>query len=1034
MRKPISWVLAAGLLVLLGIGVALSPATGADERVHRNGFGGKETYWVRGDANIHFDETSHKISDEHARNALTSEYIKIEAKPKPGAKDVEFAHYYYDTPPAPVTNDLVARIYVKAYREGAQLKARVVLPKEKDPRNPEVPLTTLIPGEIYSRTRTWQQLTIPNPADALRKHHAVLHAKLGRAVDLTGAYIDQLVLNVYEGPGVSEVWIDDLEIGPVIPKAEGAPGGRQAKPVSREKGRIPTVEFSNGDILVDNEAYFMIGIRHSDTPLEVLRNALINTIWFPEQVDEKVYEEAVAAKFFLVPSLPLPSDDWDPSRPTKNTPAAYDKDAKIVAEHLRKFIASDAVLMWNLGSNRTTDQVRRVARLADVVRTYDPRRPRAVDLWDGYRAYSSYVEAIGAHRWPLFTSLEMGSYRDWLAQRKALTAPSKLSWTWIQTHLPEWYVQLNTGKPECEKFDTPIGPHPEQIRTLTYMSIAAGYRGIGYWSDRFLAESHHGKSRLLEIAMLNAEIEMLKPVLMNAQQPAKWYATSDPNVRAAVIQGPKEIVVLPIWFGTGTQYCPQTATLPSLKIKIPLVPNGAVPWVITPVGIDEIKTVRRIAEGTEITLTEFDTTAAIVFTGDLSLTGKVVRWQDFTRNKLASTASGWARQQAVEQFNTTLATYKAILAAGGPPILDATELFEQSKKSIQLASEFTDNAQPDVAYKHARRALRPLRALMRDCWTKATESLDTPTASPYAVSVYSLPKHWELARYIQGARPAGNSLPHSGFELNAKVDEKNGAAIASLPGWKSRTLFLDSDVEGAAAIVNSLGLEDKPPEVELILPTRTAVPGRPQLTKQELFALQPKPMLGNHSLRLLLQPKKALVPELKKAEEKKKELLDQDLEIASRVPPPLALERSFVAVDSPPVAFAPGTWVRISFWLKTLGISSSADGVLIYDSVGGEPLSVRSILSKEWKHFHLYREVPASGRISLSFALTGIGSAFVDDVAIEAMTGATSPAPSFSTPTWRYPPKPQPTSEDRRTLPYPRPTPDVLPPPRAVER
>jgi len=323
---------------------------------------------------------------------------------------------------------------------------------------------------------------------------------------------------------------------------------------------------------------------------------------------------------------------------------------------------------------------------------------------------------------------------------------------------------------------------------------------------------------------------------------------------------------------------------------------------------------------------------------------------------------------------------------------------------------------------------------MRDCWTKATESLDTPTASPYAVSVYSLPKHWELARYIQGARPAGNSLPHSGFELNAKVDEKNGAAIASLPGWKSRTLFLDSDVEGAAAIVNSLGLEDKPPEVELILPTRTAVPGRPQLTKQELFALQPKPMLGNHSLRLLLQPKKALVPELKKAEEKKKELLDQDLEIASRVPPPLALERSFVAVDSPPVAFAPGTWVRISFWLKTLGISSSADGVLIYDSVGGEPLSVRSILSKEWKHFHLYREVPASGRISLSFALTGIGSAFVDDVAIEAMTGATSPAPSFSTPTWRYPPKPQPTSEDRRTLPYPRPTPDVLPPPRAVER
>ena len=31
-----------------------------------------------------------------------------------------------------------------------------------------------------------------------------------------GAYIDQFVLNVFDGPGLTDVYIDDLEIGPVL--------------------------------------------------------------------------------------------------------------------------------------------------------------------------------------------------------------------------------------------------------------------------------------------------------------------------------------------------------------------------------------------------------------------------------------------------------------------------------------------------------------------------------------------------------------------------------------------------------------------------------------------------------------------------------------------------------------------------------------------------------------------------------------------------------------------------------------------------
>jgi len=101
------------------------------------------------------------------------------------------------------------------------------------------------------------------------------------------------------------------------------------------------------------------------------------------------------------------------------------------------------------------------------------------------------------------------------------------------------------------------------------------------------------------------------------------------------------------------------------------------------------------------------------------------------------------------------------------------------------------------------------------------------------------------------------------------------------------------------------------------------------------------------------------------------------------------LERTFLAVDSPPVRLPPGTLVRVSGWVKVPHeIGASADGVLFYDDAGGEPLGVRVSVQQHWKKFHLYRKVPASGQISVTLALTGIGVAYFDDVRIEPLVPA----------------------------------------------
>src|SRR5437762_14351684 len=102
-------------------------------------------------------------------------------------------------------------------------------------------------------------------------------------------------------------------------------------------------------------------------------------------------------------------------------------------------------------------------------------------------------------------------------------------------------------------FVEPLAPEPEQIRWLTYIALSAGYRGLGVWSDRFLADSHQGRDRLLTLALLNQEMLLLEPLLINAKEPL-WRNTSNPEVTAAIFHTYRGVLVLPIWLRHAPQF------------------------------------------------------------------------------------------------------------------------------------------------------------------------------------------------------------------------------------------------------------------------------------------------------------------------------------------------------------------------------------------------------------------------------------------------------------------------------------------------
>jgi hypothetical protein len=882
---------------------ALGPARG--QQVLRNGFETREPLWVQGTSDVAFRATVHETTDATAHTGQYSEHVQITAEPG------NYVYYTYPVGRAPVSEELNLSLWIKSNRPGVQLLARVVLPRERNPNNLEEPLTTLIRGDTYRLVSRWDRLEVRRAVKLVKEQQQVMRVELQRDVDFTDAYIDRLVLNVYGGPGVTDVWIDDLEAGPLVEASPFRPTSRPVTSVRPEPAVVPrvppsraaVVELNQDQLQVNGKRFFFRGIRHSNTPLKTLRDAGFNAVWFDYGSSPAAVEEALNLGFWLIPALPVTAED-----PRLASPES-------LQQEIGRFLDKDAVLFWDVGGGLTEEQVAVVSQAAQVLRSADPQRPIGADAWDGLRPYSRSVDLLGVHRWPLLTGLELSQYRDWLNQRRLLARHRMFLWTWVQTHLPDWYTTLVYDRPGTASFDEPIGPQPEQIRLLTYIALASGYRGLGFWSDRFLADSHQGRDRLLVLALLNQELRLLE--LLGVTQPPRsedWIATSVPEVKAVVLRGERGVLVLPIWLGKGSQYVPGQAAASNLSLVVPQVPLGTQAWEISPAEVRSLRT-ERVVGGTKVTLPEFGLTAAVVFTADNGPNGLLVGLQEQTR-RMRALAAQWSHDLAAEEINK-VARVETELERGGHTLPDGPKLLENARTRLVASRDHRASGDHRQAYAEAERALRPLRILMRAQWERATRGLDLPVASPYAVSFFTLPRHWLFLDQVRQSTPGANVLPGGDFELSP---DKPADA------WQFQEAALAED------------------QVELMA---------------RRVANEPKE--GRQCLMLKISPKN---PQLA----------------------PVALERTYLAVNSPAVHLPPGQLVQISGWVRIpQPIRASVDGALLYDSAGGEPLAVRLTEPTPWKKFTLYREVPASGTLHVTLALTGLGTVHFDDIRVEPL-------------------------------------------------
>ncbi|MBY0229336.1 MAG: hypothetical protein K2W96_08670, partial [Gemmataceae bacterium] len=472
------------------------------QQILTEGFEARGPFFKPGSADAVFKVEKHGADEETKHGGQRSEHIRLKVEKG------KFVHYVYDLPPAPINEELSVSLWVKSNRPGVSVVCRAVLPRERDPDNPGRNLTLLLRCEPYLTTG-WKAVILQDPRKKLREQQALAGLRLKRGVDTAGAYLDQIIVNCLDGTGTMDVWLDDLEAGPVMPAARSprdVVGTPAVKPGPAAPPRRSSEAVLSGKrLLVDGKPFWMRLFRWNGIPAKIVNESNCNAVLLDESATDEQIADAVRNGLRLVPSL----------SPAPSTKALVERQARF-----------PDVLGWSLGSNLDASQSTEMFSWAKRLQGGDTQRLLLADVWDGYRGYARSLDGglIGTHRWPLFTSLELSRYREWLAQRRDLIQAS-YTWAWVQTHSPEWMMRLCHPEAGKAALKEPTGPTPEQVRLLAYASIAAGCRGLGFWSDRFLADAYQGRDRLLGLALLNQELKLLEKLLLEATGDPEWVET-----------------------------------------------------------------------------------------------------------------------------------------------------------------------------------------------------------------------------------------------------------------------------------------------------------------------------------------------------------------------------------------------------------------------------------------------------------------------------------------------------------------------------
>jgi hypothetical protein len=593
----------------------------------------------------------------------------------------------------------------------------------------------------------------------------------------------------------------------------------------------------------------------------------------------------------------------------------------------------DRVLAWDLGSGLTEAALEELAERGRRIRACDPRPGR-----------------------PLLGSIDSGlrtvsRHVDMVVARRTVLGTSLELVDWL-----EWLRQrprlARPGTPFLTTLGTEIDPaaarqaaalsgiggrglaiDPESLTLAAFSAVAGGVRGILFTSSRRL-DADEAEARMRSAALREMNLHLAVLEPWGAAgRFASRATTSSPEVQAFVLEAARARIVL-AWRGV------QGSQVVARRYEGADLPGENQPLSILVPGVPEAHRAWEIAPGGLRPVRQQRVTGGVSVTLDA-----------FTTHAMVLLSGEPAVTGRVQEQLRSLAAIELASARG----LAALALGSAGDLLGRLPPQAFSGPPPVAAVPmltEASRLAAAGEALVASDPTAASQSLRKAAA----IAGQFERRIWENAVKAEGSMVSSPLVCSDATLAEAwQFIAARGGTVAG------ESLLAGGEMEELEPLAQGGWHHYARPPGEV----RTAV----EVSRS-------RPASGRGCLRLVAEP--------------------ADPEQA-----PVVVETPPVWITTPPIAAPVGKLLEISaqVWVPA-AITGSVDGLMVFDSLGGPALAERVGPTGDWRRLVLHRIVPAEATgepFTVTFALSGLGEARVDDVAVRVLERG-GPPPASGTP------------------------------------
>ncbi|WP_146462429.1 hypothetical protein [Rubripirellula tenax] len=795
----------------------------------------------------------------------------------------------YPIQPVRPLNDLLAKVSVMSAKPGAKIGFRVRYPfvRNAETRRPE---SVVIYGAAYTKPGEFATIGIGMIERALRLKNMAMRGQYGSDADLSGAFVDAVVINAYAGPGKTALRIDELRVDGLVAISAGVvTGNARDGEFAREDADARTSRKLGDDARTlhsFSKPAFPIGrvtriLQHNGEPLAWVRSLGFDAVLLAGPPDAAILSEASQARMSLYappPSAPDPS-----------------------IESLLEPIAA-----WYIGMGDALDsrQVDSTSELSAKLRAWPRRwqRPIVAAPSEAWRSYAPSIDAIIGDLPPRVRGVRGGEEVAQMVQSRREVGDRVEAGVGISSMPPESMLL------QTESIANSIGaPPPDGFRwhsmwLQTMRSLESTPSAILFRSTRTLASgSQFDQSRAMSLSYVNRTVAMISP----------WVTSATPAPPPPIVGAPYRCTRLAT-DGTDLLILTSIATRGNEvlagdgdTLEIQLTPSDAAKtvWRMTHFSAERL-TPEATATGSRLQIVSPDASELIVLSNDPAVGGLLI-----------SSAAKFARQAGLDRWQL------------------ATESVRRTRESWQraAAARASDRSPPSSLIGVAEQTLQQAEPLYR------AGDVDQAIRMARRADAWALRSDWQLAEALMPDWPAPTSSPP--MDLGAAEIQTIWRPLMDDAGWSDNLL-----TSGSLDDANLMG------------PGRWSFGGRMAgRATSEVRHVTRGTYQGPGALQARVSP------------------IGDD-------PLPGGYEGTVIQIRSPSVRVAAGTAIRIDAVVRTLGFGAPHQGVLVYDSIGGQEMGILVRARSDWTPIRLYRQAVSSGEVSVMFELIGAGEATIDDV------------------------------------------------------